>query len=170
MPQPRCRKLPLSLGRRVLCDYLHFSGGGHTAAAERLMRVADVAEARRQANPRPSWGAIMTKAFALAARNHPAMRSAYFSFPWGYLGEYESQIGSVIVDRRVGDEDVLFLAPLVCPENQTLHALDQHLRRYKEAPVESIRVFRQAVRMTRLPRLIRHFLWWLSLEVLPRRR
>ena len=67
MAQPKCRRKSLSLGRRILCDYLHFSGGGHTAAAERLMRLADVAEARRRASPRPSWGAIMTKAFALAA-------------------------------------------------------------------------------------------------------
>jgi hypothetical protein len=170
MPQPRCRKLPLSLGRRVLCDYLHFSGGGHTAAAERLMRLADVAEARRRASPRPSWGAIMTKAFALAARDHPEMRRAYFSFPWGHLGEYEAQIASVIVDRRVGDEDVIFLAPLVRPEEQSLRALDAHLRRYKEEPVESFRNFRDALRVARLPRLLRRFVWWLSLHVLPRRR
>jgi hypothetical protein len=170
MPQPKCRKRPLSLGRRILCDYLHFSGRGQTAAAERLMRLPDVVAARREAAPRPSWGAIMTKAFALAARNHPQMRSAYFSFPWGHIGEYESQIASVIVDRRIGDEDVIFLAPLIAPENQSLQALDAHLRRYKDEPVESIRTFRDAVRVGRLPTPLRRFLWWLCLNVLPRRR
>src|SRR4051794_39818467 len=115
MPRPRCRKKALSLGRRMLCDYVHFSGGGHTASAERLMRLPDVVAARRWGPLRISWGAIMIKAFALAARNHPEMRSAYFSFPWGHLGEYTSQIASVIVNRRVGDEDLIFLAPLVAP-------------------------------------------------------
>jgi hypothetical protein len=170
MPQPKCRKRPLSLGRRVLCDYLHFSGRGQTAGAERLMQLADVVAARRTASPRPSWGAIMTKAFALAACHHPQMRSAYFSFPWGHIGEYESQIASVIVDRRVGDEDVIFLAPLIGPEHQSLQALDRHLRRYKEDPVESFRAFREAMLLSRMPGFIRRFLWWLSLNVLPRRR
>ncbi len=98
------------------------------------------------------------------------MRSAYFSFPWGHIGEYESQIASVIVDRRVGDEDVIFLAPLVRPEEQSLQALDAHLRRYKEEPVETFRAFREAMLIGRLPGVLRRFLWWLSLNVLPRRR
>ena len=170
MAQPGCRKKALTLGRRFLCDYLHFSNKGQTAAAERVMRLPDVVAARSTAVPRPSWGAIMTKAFALAARNHPEMRSAYFSFPWGHIGEYESQIASVIVDRRIGDENMIFLAPLVCPELQSLAALDEHLRRYKEEPVESFRTFREAMQIGRMPRFLRHFLWWLGLNVLPNRR
>src|SRR5205823_2657740 len=109
------------------------------------------------------------------------------------------QIASVIVDRRVGDEDVIFLAPLVRPETQSLRGLDAHrlllvaaqvgveaplvrpatqslrgldahLRRYKEEPVESFRNFRDALRVARLPRLLRRLFWWLSLHVLPSRR
>jgi hypothetical protein len=170
MPQPKCRKRALSLGRRMLCDYLHFSQGSHGAAAERLMRLADVVAVRREASPRPSWGAIMTKAFALAAHNHPQMRQAYFRFPWGHIGEYESQIASVIVDRQVGDENVIFLAPLIRPETQTLRALDAHLRRYGEEPVETFRAFREAMLCARMPKVVRRFLWWLALNVLPSRR
>jgi hypothetical protein len=170
MPQPKCRKRALSLGRRFSCDYLHFSSRGQTAAAERLMQIPDVVTARLRSAPRPSWAAIMTKAFALAAVNHPEMRSAYFSFPWGHIGEYSAQIASVIVDRRVGDEDVIFLGHLVCPEQQSLPALDQHLRRYRNEPVESIRAFRQGLMVGRLPGVIRRFLWWLGLNVFPRRR
>jgi hypothetical protein len=134
------------------------------------MRLADVAEARRQASPRPSWGAIMTKAFALAARNHPEMRQAYFSFPWGHLGEYESQIASVIINRKVGDEEMIFLAPLTKPESRTLQTLDIQLRGYREEPVKKFRHFREAMLVARLPVLLRRFLWWLALNVLPRRR
>jgi hypothetical protein len=154
----------------MLCDYLHFSRGNHTAGAERLMRLPDVVAARREASPRPCWGALMTKAFALAAANHPEMRRAYFGFPWGHIGEYESQIACVVVDRRVRDEDVIFLAPLVRPENQSLSGLHRHLRQYKEAPVDQVRAFRDALLLGRQPRIVRRFLWWLSLHVLPRRR
>jgi hypothetical protein len=170
MSRPICRRRPLSLGQRFLGDYLHFSNRGQTAAAERLMRIPDVVAARQAAVPRPSWGAIMTKAFALAAQNHPEMRSAYLSFPWGHTGEYASQIASVIVNRRVGDGDVIFLAPLASPDQQSLCALDDHLRRYQTAPLESIRAFRSAVRIGRLPGVIRRLLWWLSLNVMPRQR
>jgi hypothetical protein len=170
MPQPKCHRQRLSLGRRFLCDYTHFSHGKHMAAAERLMRLPDVVAARREATPRPCWAAIMTKAFALAARNHPEMRQAYFACPWGHIGEYESQIASVIVNRQVDDDSVMLLAPLVHPDSQLLRALDQHLRRYNAEPVANIRIFRQALLVSRLPLLVRRLLWWLALHVLPRRR
>jgi len=170
MPQPKCRKRALSLGQRLLGDYMHFSRKTQTAAAERLMHLADVVAARQQASPRPSWGAIMTKAFALAARHHPEMRQVFFTFPWGHIGEYTSQIATVAVDRRVGDENVMLLAPLVGPENQSLQALDGHLRRYQHEPVESIRAFQMPLTVGRLPQFLRRLLWWLALHVVPSRR
>jgi hypothetical protein len=154
----------------MLCDYTHFSQRNHSAAAERLMRLPDVVQARREAAPRPSWGAIMTKAYALAARQHPEMRQAYFGFPWGHIGEYDGQIASVIITRRVGDEDVVFLAPLIAPEDQSLRELDAHLRRYSQEPVESIGSFRDSLRLIRLPGPLRRLLWWLGLNAWPRRR
>src|SRR5262249_2551793 len=150
-----CRKKSLSLGRRILCDYMHFSQQNRTAAAERLMTLPDVVTARREASPRPSWAAIMTKAFALAARNHPEMRQIYLDFPWCHLGEYEEEIGSVIVSRRVGDEDVILLGQLPCPEEQSLAHLDAQLRRYQREPVESIRRFRRSLLIARMPQLLR---------------
>jgi len=170
MPQPRCTRRALSLGQRVLCDYLHFSNRVRRANAERTMRLADVVEARRLASPRPSWAAILTKAFALAASNHPRLRSAFFSFPWGHVGEFDYQIGSVVLNRRVGDDDVLLLAPLVRPEDQPLAELDARLRAYQHDPVETIRPFRDGLRVARLPGFLRRFLWWLALDVVPPRR
>jgi hypothetical protein len=170
MAQPKCRRRALSPGRRMLCDYIHLSRGDRTAGAERLMQLSDVVAARREASPRPSWGAIMTKAFALAARRHPRLRQAYFSFPWGHLCEYEFHIAGVVMDRRVGDEDMIFLAPLRRPEDQSLPALDGRLRRYKEEPVAELRAFRQVLTVARLPHIIRRFLLWLAFDVLPRRR
>jgi hypothetical protein len=98
------------------------------------------------------------------------MRQAYFSLPWGHIGEFDGQIASVIISRRVGDEDAIFLAPLIRPEEQSLRDLDAHLREYMEQPVESFRCFREAMFVGRLPRPLRRFFWWLALRVLPRRR
>jgi hypothetical protein len=154
----------------MLCDYLHFSRKVDSAGTERVMRLADVAAARLEASPRPSWGAIMTKAFALAARHHPEMRQAYFNFPWGHIGEYDYQIAAVVMDRRVGDENLILLAPLLGPENQSLRDLEGHLRRYQHAPVENVGVYRFALRVGRLPQFLRRLLWWLALHVFPSRR
>jgi hypothetical protein len=170
MAQPRCRKRGLSLGRGLLCDYTHFARGNHCAAAERVMQLADVVEARRKASPRPSWGAIMTKAFALAARNHREMRQAFFTFPWDHIGEYDEQIASVVVHRQIDDEQAILLARLRNPENHSLKALDARLRSYMEKPVQKVRSFRMALRVARLPRLIRRLAWWLALQVSPNRR
>jgi hypothetical protein len=169
MGQPRCRRHWLSARHSVLCDYMYFSRG-QTAAAERLMQLGEVVAARRDAWPRPSWAAIMTRAFALVARNHRSLRQVYLPFPWPHLGEYEAAIASVIVNREVDGQDMIFLARLVRPDEQSLTQLEEHLRYYKETPIEQIRDFREALRVARLPAFLRRPLWWLALRVLPRRR
>src|SRR5262249_23101442 len=50
------------------------------------------------------------------------------------------------------------------PERQCLMELDQHLRRFREQPVESVARFRRCLRLSRLPRLVRRFVWWLGLS------
>ena len=67
MAQPRCVRQKLSLGRRMMTDALYFSRPHYISTGERRMRLADVIAARQQVSAPPSWAAIMTKAFALAA-------------------------------------------------------------------------------------------------------
>jgi hypothetical protein len=170
MAQPKCTRRRLSLGRRIISDALYFSRPHYISGAERVMKLADVIAARQNAACPPSWAAIMTKAFALAAREHPSMRQVFLEFPWGHIGQYERQVGSVVITRRVGDEDVILLARLPNPENQSLRDLDATLRRFQQAPVEKIGSFRAALFVARLPRLLSRALWWLALHCLPRER
>lgn len=167
MPKLGWKSKGLSLGRRLMCDGLETVRAEFLAGGERTMHLADVMAARNNASPRPSWGAIMTKAFALAARNHPQMRQVLFEFPWRRIAEYDGQIASVVVNRRIGDEDMIFLAPIFSPEKQSLAALDGHLRRYNDEPVENVHAFREALRIARFPTFLRRLLWWLSLKALP---
>jgi hypothetical protein len=159
------RRKSLSLGRRLVCDLMRYASGDNAAAGERTMHLADVEAARLEVSPRPTWGAMMTKAFALAANRHPEMRQVYLGFPWAHLCQYESQVATIAVSRRVGDEDIVFLAPLIRPEEQSLSSLDAQIKRYKQAPVEDISPFRMALRVARMPRLVRRFLWWLSMNI-----
>jgi hypothetical protein len=170
MAQPKCERRRLSLGRRVISDGLYFARPHYISGGERVMKLADVIAARQAVPSPPSWAAIMTKAFALAAREHPTMRQVFLEFPWGHLGQYDWQVGSVVITRRVDDEDVIFLARLPNPETQSLRELDATLRHYQQTPLEKIGSFRATLRMARLPRLLSRALWWLALHCLPRER
>jgi len=134
------------------------------------MRIPDVAAARPAAGPRPTWAAIMTKAFAIAARNHPEMRQVRLEFPWPHLGEFAWQAACVIVPRRIGDEEILLTAPLDAPEKRSLAELDRKLRWYQEEPVENISIYRDLLIMARLPSFVRRLLLWFAFRVKPRYR
>ena len=170
MSLPAGRVLPVSLPRRIVCDLMHFSLKIPTVTIGRVMPLAEVAQARQQASPRPSWCAIFTKAYALAAAGHPELRRSFLSFPRPRLYECACNIAAIVVERRLDTEDTLLLAPLVSPENQSLQELDGHLRGYRERPVTSVGAFRRALRIARLPRPLRRLLWWIGFNVSGRQR
>lgn len=170
MSQRTCRRRALSLGRRLISDGLAFSCGDHAATGERTMRLADVIAARRAAVPRPSWCAVMLKAFAIAAARHPEMRQVFLRIPWGHLCEFNTQIASIAINRQISGENTILLAQISSPEHQSLEQIDGHLRRYQEGPLEDVSAFRSALRIARLPAFVRRTLFWLALNLFPRQR
>jgi hypothetical protein len=170
MPHPTGRSVPLSLPRRFICDLLHFARKVPTVPVERRMNLAAVVAARAAAAPRPSWCAIFTKAYALVAAGRPELRRSYLAFPTPRLYEHPVNVASVAVERRFGDEDAVFFGHVRRPEDRTLTDLDLKLRRLKEHPVESIGAFRQALRISSLPRPLRRLVWWFGLNVWGRKR
>ena len=46
------------------------------------------------------------------------------------------------------------------PEKLSLHDIDIKLKRYKEAPLETVSTFRRALRLSRYPQWLRRWLWW----------
>jgi hypothetical protein len=157
--------LPLSLPRRVVCDLLHFALKVPSVPVQRRMNLAAVVAARQAAVPRPSWVAIFLKAFSVVAAARPELRRAYLSFPRPHLYEHPENIASVAVERQLEGEDAVLWGHLRRPESQGLLELDARLRRFKEAPVQTIGMFRKALRVARLPRFLRRWLWWVGLNV-----
>jgi hypothetical protein len=170
MPQPVGRSLPLSLSRRLICDIVHFAHQVPSVPVERHMNLAALAAARQRAEPRPSWCAIFTKAYAFVAAARPELRRAYLSFPTPHLYEHPISVASVAIERRLGDEDAVFFAHLKHPEQWGLRDLDAELRRLKEEPIERISSFRRALQISRLPQPLRHLVWWLGLNCWGRKR
>ena len=57
--------LSLSLPRRFVCGLLHFARKVPTVPVQRRMNIAPLMAARQQADPRPSWCALFTKAYGM---------------------------------------------------------------------------------------------------------
>lgn len=170
MSQPAGRNLALSPPRRFICDLVHFARKVPTVPVQRRMNVAAVVAARLAASPRPSWCALFTKAYARVAAATPELRRAYLGFPRPHLYEHPINIASVALERHYEGEEAVFFAPVRSPDTRPLHELDEQLRHYKEAPVESLASFRRVLLLGRLPRPVRRFVWWLGLNAWGRKR
>jgi hypothetical protein len=164
MLEPRGRKLAVSLPRRWIGDLLHFARKVPGVMVQREMNLAPLVQARLRAARRISWCALFTRAYALTAAETPELRRAYIPFPWPHFYEHPRSVASVAVERVYQGERAVFFAHLLAPETQTLEMLDDHLRAYKEQPVESFGIFRRALRVSRLPRPLRRLLWWVGLN------
>jgi hypothetical protein len=170
MPQAIGRNLALSLPRRFICDLVHFAHRVPTVPVERRMDLAALVAARQVAQPRLSWCALFTKAFAFVAANWPELRRAYLSFPRPHLYEHPINVASIAVERRFGDEDAVFFVPMRKPEQQSLAELDAQIRQFKEQPLEKVAAFRRALQISRLPWPLRRLVWWVGLNVWGRKR
>jgi hypothetical protein len=164
MGTPQGRTLALSAPRRLVCDLLHFAQKVPSIPVQRVMNVADLADLRAGAPRRVSWCAIFTKAFARTAVAVPELRRAYLPFPRARLYEHPFSVASVAVERLYRGEHALFFAHLRCPEDQPLGDLDEHLRRFKEDPIESFGLYRRALLVSRFPRWLRRGMWWVGLN------
>ena len=164
MGEPRGRSLPLSPARRLIGDFLHAARKVPSVPVQRRMNIAPLVAARAQAEPRPSWCALFTKAFGMVAAARPELRRAYLTFPWPHLYEHPVSIASIAVERRIGDEDAVLFAQIRGPEHHTPEQLDSFIKDCKELPVERVGTFRRALRISRLPRFLRRFIWWLGLN------
>lgn len=170
MSEPAGRNLPLSLPRRLIGDLMHFAHQIPTVPVQRRMNLAPVVAARQAAQPKPSWCALFTKAYAIVTAASPQLRRAYLSFPQPHLYEHPTNVASVALERLHGDEEAVFFAQIRSPEKQSLFELDARLGQLKEQPLESIAAFRRALLVSSLPKPVRRLVWWIALNAWGRKR
>jgi pyruvate/2-oxoglutarate dehydrogenase complex dihydrolipoamide acyltransferase (E2) component len=164
MPHEIGTTIPLSLPRRLVGDLLHFAQRIPSVTVQRVMNLSPLCEARSRATPRISWSMLFVKGYARVAAQFPQLRRAYLPFPTARLYEHPFSIASVAIEREFLSEKGVFFAHFRHPETQTLAQLDESLRRYKEAPLEEIGLFRRALMVSGLPRPLRRLLWWIGLN------
>jgi len=170
MAQPIGRRVPVSLPRRFVGDLVHCAKSAPLCTLRRTMHLAKVAAARTQANPRPGWCAVFTKAYGLVCARRPELRWAFIPFPFSHFYEHPHSIGCIAIERKLGNEDAVLFTHVRGPENQNLTAIEDHLKRCKEDPIESIPLFRRILKTSRWPWPVRRLLWWCGLNLSGYRR
>ena len=147
-----------------------FSQRVPTVTVDRRMRLAPLIDARRLCDPKPTWTALITKAYAIVSAREPLLRRAYMSFPWPRFFENPKTIATVNIGRRVGTENVVLHAHIRSPENRTLAQIDAIVHSFMETPVEQIDSYRRVTRVSHLPGSLRRLLMWATLNLFGRRR
>src|SRR5215471_14966215 len=135
MSKRKGRWLPVSPFRRLVTDLMSFSAKVPSVTVERRMRLGAVVTARRACQPRPSWSALLIKAFAVIAARTPELRTAYMTFPWAHFYEHPSNVGTINLERVVDGEKVVLQIQIRRPEARSLAELDAIIQRNKEEPI-----------------------------------
>jgi len=165
--------LPVSPARKLICDLLHFAAKVPTVPVQRQMHLGELAQARDlvadhwpTGTPKPRWPALFLKAFSQTAREMPELRQALIRWPWERMYRHPHSVVSVAISKQGGSEnqeEVLF-GHIHQPEDLPLDQIETRLRQFKERPAKEFGVMRRAMRIARLPRFLRRFLWWSALD------
>lgn len=146
-------------------DLVHYARRVPLVPVSRLMNLGPLIDPRQRHPARPSWAVVMMKAYALVAAEHAPLRRAILTFPTTRLYEHPQTICALALERQYQGEDGIFVGLFRAPDRQTLDSLQQALQYYKNEPLHEIGFFRQQMRVSFAPRLLRRFLWWATLDV-----
>ena len=148
----------------MIGDLMHFSRKLPSIPVQRRMRLGAVQQARRAAEPRPSWVALFAKAFALVAAEQPDLRRSYLELPWAHLYEHPISIASVAVEKDDAGVAAVFFAKLRSPDRHRLRALDRYLKAFVNLPGKNMGLARLGLWISLLWWPLRRFLWWWALN------
>lgn len=170
MPKRVGKSVKLSPFRRLVTDLMHFSSKVPSVTADRRMDLSPMVEARAQVQPRPTWSAILCKAYGIVAQRYPELRRSYMSFPRPRLYEHPYSVAQFNIERTVGDERIVMYCLIRRPETRSLAEIDAIVRHHKEAPIHELRSYKRAVATSHIPWPFRKIFWWGALNVSGRRR
>jgi hypothetical protein len=154
----------ISIPRRLVADLMHASIRVPFVSLARPLNIRSLIEARAQMARAPGWAAIFVKAFALVAKEQPALRTLFVKWPYARFYELPRSVGMVTIARVEDGQDCVLLQRVSAPDEMPLTEVDAVLQHAKEAPIDQVPAFRKMLLATRLPLLIRRLLWWIGLN------
>lgn len=165
MHEPKGRLVPLSGPRRFINDLVYFARRVPSVPVSRTMNLGRLIEPRRSHPAKPSWATLFMKGYAQVCLAHAPLRRAMLSWPILRIYEHPQTYCSLAVERVFEGEEGVFVGLFRAPEAQSLGQIQRSVNSYKTEPLESIGYFRQALRISRLPRFLRRILWSITLNL-----
>ena len=155
----------ISLPRRFIIDLMRASMRVPFVSLSRTINVGTLIEARAQSRQPPGWAAIFVKAFALAARDEPVLRTLYVKLPWPHFFELPRSVAMVAIARVEDGEDCILPEKVPAADERPLSEIDAQIRHAKNAPLMEVPNFRKIMMATRLPLPLRRLSWFIGLNV-----
>ncbi|APW63817.1 hypothetical protein [Paludisphaera borealis] len=165
MHEPKGRYLSPTGPRGFINDLVHFAHKVPSAPVSRTFNVSALRDPRIRHLSRPSWSCLFMKAYALVGSEHAPLRRSYLEFPWPRIYEHPYMNCALAIERTYQGEEGVFVGLFRAPEQQSLVQLQAALRWYKHEPLEKVGFYRQALRFSKVPRPVRRFLWWSTLNI-----
>jgi hypothetical protein len=105
------------------------------------------------------------KAYALVGAEHAPLRRSLLEFPWARVYEHPWMNCALAIERTYLGEAGVFVGIFRAPEQQSLVQLQQAVDWYKNETLEKVGFYRMALRFSHIPRPLRRFLWWGTLNI-----
>ncbi|MFM7411737.1 MAG: hypothetical protein ACKO6E_00750 [Planctomycetota bacterium] len=135
---------------------------------DRAMQLGSLAEARAACAVRIGWAAIFLKAYALVAREMPALRSWLCGRLRQRIATSSKSVATLAVNRADAGADRLFFARLTHPDATPLPLLQASIDRFLNQPVD--RVFARQLQLEAVPTWLRRtILRWNMHSASPKR-
>lgn len=157
--------LPITGPRQFIIDLIHFARQVPSTPVARTVNVSALMEPRASHALKPSWQVLFMKAYALVGASNPPLRRSLLQFPWPRLYEHPWMNCALALERNYNGEPGVFVGIFRAPEHQTITQLQESLIWYKNQPLDEVGFYRLALRMSKVPQVLRRFLWWTTLNV-----
>jgi len=157
------KRLAFPRNRRLVLDICHASRSVPAFPVERYLQIQEVQKARDETKTRISWVAIFLRAYGIVCKNIPELRHVFVTYPWNYLYQHPNTVASVSMHRDDANGGKrLIWARIPFPEAISLLEIQSRLDHAAHGPLNE--VFRDGLRLERLPTVLRRFSWWLAMR------
>jgi pyruvate/2-oxoglutarate dehydrogenase complex dihydrolipoamide acyltransferase (E2) component len=163
------RSIPLSPSRSFIADLSHAARQMPQGVIGRRIDISAVLAARKRMDKPVPMTAFFIKAWAEAARDLPELRRSYCVLPWPRLFEHNTSVASLMVERTIDDEKVLFPARIKSPAERSLQDIAADIDAALNKPIDEISRNRLILLVSRLPLPLRRMIWWYAFNM-PRHR
>lgn len=143
--------------RRLTWDVLRLNRQVPLCAHDRVCNLSAVSEARKKANTRVSWSAVMLKAFGIVAEQIPEFRQTWYRWPIAHLYQHPHSVAAMAVQRVYKHSPWLFWAMIDAPESKPLTDLQEALDEFQTGPIRP--QYSDYVRLAKLPTFLRRLFW-----------